>query len=282
MLEGHYARYGGLVAFLDESYRADPRDGEFPFYTVSATLVHSDALEETRRAYLDLGIGGWWHTAELYERGERWRIRDFIGLVAKQKTPILVAAQLHMLNNAPEQARRECLLQLCAHLADRDCRLVVYERRHAINERNSDASLFQKAKAFGLLPRTVNTFSGHPGAENLLWGPDLAGWAMRRHLALADSVWVKPLAPHVEVIDVSEASWVKKKKPESAAANDSGSESSAGLKDEGRYRSPGPSIAHHGRSEQAIFTSFHVTSKPLHDPVDLSLWLSVSFPGTTT
>lgn len=105
---------------------------------------------------------------------------------------------------------------------------------------------------------------------------------MRRHLALADSVWVKPLAPNVEVIDVSEVSYVKKKKPESAAANDSGSESSVGLKDEGRYRSSTTSIAHHGRSGQAIFTSFHATSKPLHDPVDLSLWLSANFPGTTT
>jgi hypothetical protein len=143
---------------------------------------------------------------------------------------------------------------------------------------NSDVALVQKARAPGLLPRTINTFSEHPGPKNLLWGPDLAGWAMWRHLALSDSVWVKPLAPHVEVINVSDGGSVKKKKPESAVANDSGyessnssnsSKSSVGLQDEGRCRSSSSSVAKVGGCEKNVFPVFDLTTRLLRNAADL-------------
>lgn len=277
MLQGLYSRHTGLVGFLDESYRSG-RDREFPFYTVTATVLDIEDLNEFRDDYLRTVGGHRWHTTERYSRGEKEKIREFIALLDHHKSELVVSVQVDIDNDDVEHARRECLVQLVSRLSTMGCTMVVYERRGDNKVRNADSALFSKAARDGFVPRNIRIFAGSPSAEELLWGPDLAGWALRRYVAINDAAWILPLIGACEVIDVSLGMALTKKRPEPAAAMDSGPGPSVGLKDEGKERSSGDIIARNGSKEKALFEIFPKISDPVHDPSSLKTWLLREFP----
>ncbi|MBO0926117.1 hypothetical protein J1G44_16695 [Cellulomonas sp. zg-ZUI199] len=47
----------GAVAFLDESYRARPVDGQPPFYSMSAVTFATDQLDHVREVLTDIAGG---------------------------------------------------------------------------------------------------------------------------------------------------------------------------------------------------------------------------------
>jgi len=277
MLQALYSRHRGLVGFLDESYRSG-RDNEFPFYTVTATVLDIEDLNPVRNDYLRTVGGHRWHTTEMYSRGEKEKIREFIALLAHHESKLVFSVQVEIDDDDVEHARRECLVQLVSLLSTMGCALVVYERRESNKVRNADSSLFSKAARNGFVARNIRIFAGSPSAEALLWGPDLAGWAMRRYVAINDAAWVLPLIGACEVIDASLGMSLTKKRPEPAAAMGSGPDPSVGLQDEGKERSSGLIMARNGNLEKRHFEIFPKISDPVHDPGLLKAWLLKEFP----
>ncbi|WP_138315005.1 hypothetical protein [Rhodoluna limnophila] len=277
MLQSLYARHRGLVGFIDESYRSN-RDEEFPFYTVTATILDVEDLIDFRDDYFSIVGGHRWHTTEMYKNGETEKIKDFIAVLANHESELVVSVQVEIEDDDLEHARRECLVQIVSRLSSMGCNLVVYERREDNKTRNADAALFSRASRDGLIPRNLRVFPGSPSAEKLLWGPDLAGWAMRRYVAMDEIDWVRPFINNCEVIDASLGMKLKKKGPQPAAAMGSGPDSSVGLKGEGKNRSSSKSIARFGAAEKTIFEIFPKISDPAHDPGLLGDWLLREFP----
>ena len=278
LLSQLYERNRSCVGFIDESYREGFSHDEFPFYTVTATVIAAEKLTELRADYVQ-NVGSWWHTTEMYAQKKTIEISDFIKLVASHEMQVVIAVQVQIENNDIEHARRECLVQVVAKLAQGGCNLVVYERREDNRSKNADTSLFAHAKAAGYVDRNLRLFAGHPAAEPLLWGLDLIGWALRRHLAVSDSQWIFPLLTRLEIIDASANTALKAKGPQPAAAKGSGPDSFVGLRGEGKNRSSDLSMPRFGDKENNLFAIFSSISQPLHQPEMLSNWLRSQYPN---
>lgn len=276
LLGNMYRRHKGLVSFIDESYSED-REGGSPFYLIAATVIEIDQLEHCREAYRRVVPSGRWHTTDANHSGEQRQIHDFIQVLSSHNSYLIAAIQLAIQSGALEHARRECLVQAVSALASSGCHFVVYERRETTKDRRLDESLFRKAKADGLISREIKTFAASPGSENLLWGADLAGWAVRRYITKGERLWFEPLLSSCEVIDVGENLSLKKKGPEPALAMDPGLGPSEGLFSDEKERSSLKSMTRITDNNQVIFSVFPKVSKPLHDPLDLSDWIRVQF-----
>lgn len=170
LLDGHYLRNKGPVGYIDESYRDSSRADEYPFYTMTATVIPAQDVCEFRDEYMFTAGGKWWHTTTMFQRKEVELIRRFSELLMSHGTTAIIAVQVYIKEGNMEHARRECLLQLIARLGNIGCNLVVYERREDNISRNADASLISKAKGSGFLSRQISVFAGDPGMEPLL-GP---------------------------------------------------------------------------------------------------------------
>jgi hypothetical protein len=278
LLSDLYRRHNGQVAFVDESYREAGRFGEFPFYTVTATLIPIENLKKLRLEFISIAGGSWWHTTDVYQRGDLDSMVEFLELIVSKDLRSLTSVQVSVRENDLELARRQCLIQTAVQLENFDCRLLVMERREDRSSRNADASLFTKAKASGLTPRNLITFAAHPAVEHLLWAPDLVGWAVRRHLAANDSAWARIVANQVEIIDVSGFWSLNAKGPEPAAAKGSGPGFSVDPKGEGRNRSSASSITRTQDFMQKNFQGFSKIRTPLLPPEVLSAWAIEAFP----
>ena len=278
ILKRLYVRHRGEVAFVDESYRDGATLGEFPFYTVTAVLISSKDLEQLRNSYIKVAEGSWWHTTDVFQNRELRAIRVFLEILVQQGTRALISVQVKVPNGDLELARRECLIQTAAHLEKRGCELLVYERREDRRSRNADESLFSRAKAAGLISRNLKTFAAHPAAEYLLWGPDLVGWAVRRHIAAKDSRWLKIILDQVEIIDASSERSLIAKGPEPAAAKGSGPDFSVDQKGEGRNRSSSLIMTRSKENQENVFDLFTKSVKPVHSPDELSTWIKTTFP----
>lgn len=280
MLQALYGRSRGSIGFVDESYRAMARDGP-AFYTVTATVVPAEALESTREDYASVVEASRWHTTEAYQAGLRETIMQFLGVLKTHDFPIMAGVQVDILASEIEHARRECLIQAVSAAVAAGCDVVVYERREDRKARNADESLFSRARRDGLLDRSLRVFAGSPGAEKLLWGPDLAGWALRRLMTTRERKWIGPLRNLLQIVDVSGSVALTRKRPQPAAAMGSGPDSPVGPWGEVRSRSSGPSIAHATDMRREISTVFATVATPVHNPANLSQWLHEQFPRRT-
>ena len=279
-LRNLYARESGFVGFIDESYRFH-REDEFPFYTVTALVMHVRDLDNYRAGYVDVAQGKRWHTTEMNKVGKQHQIKKFIAVVAQQNQQLVISIQLDIRDDDIEHARRECLVQAVSRLTQLGCNLVVYERREDNKKRNADIALFTRAKRDGFIPRNIKVFACGPSSENLLWGPDLVGWALRRYLATNESEWLEPLITMCEVIDASQEGLMTKG-PRPAAAMGPGPESSVDPEGEGKRRSSHSSMSQTADGEKPIFSIFSHIMPPTHNPTVLAAWLREQFPKQGT
>jgi hypothetical protein len=280
MLQAVYGRSRGLIGFVDESYRDSGSDG-LAFYTVTATVLPAETLESKREDYFAVVGESRWHTTDAYQTGLTGTIMEFLGVLETHGFPMMAALQVDILPGEMEHARRECLIQAVSRTVAAGCDVVVYERREDRKARNADESLFSRAKRDGLIDRSLRVFPGSPGAENLLWGPDLAGWALRRLVTMGDGKWIGPLHKSLEIVDASGSGALTRKRPQPAAAMGSGPDSSVGPRGEVKNRSSVESIAHAANIRQKISTLFTTVAPPVHDPAILSKWLHQQFPRRT-
>lgn len=279
LLESQYQINNAPVAFIDESYREEKRNDGYPFYTITATLIPATQLAQVRKDYLKFVGESRWHTTSSFLNGDDEKIIGFVELISKHRAELIVAVQVEIFENNLEHARRECLVQSLAHLQSLGCRLVVIERREDTKSRNADEALVTKAKGAGYINRNLRVMQSQPSAEQLLWGPDLVGWALRRYLALNEHAWISPLVESLQVIDASQAERLKEKRPAPAAAMGSGPASPVNLKGKVANRSSLKSMARPGDTFQSLSPLFSQILRPKHVPQELDLWLRNVFPN---
>lgn len=279
LLEDFYFRERGLVAFVDESYRGNERENEFPFYIVTGVLFEAASLAQARHELSKVAQGSYWHTTESY------RLKDFDGIhemaneVAKLAQALVVCVQLDIDQGSLETARRECLLQLTSSLTGIGGNLLVYETRNLVSKKNADASLFQRAKGVNLIPIGTRQVQSHPAVEPLLWAPDLTSWCFRQILTRSDQRWFENLLGLTHIVDVAASSPENEKRPETAAALNSGPALPGAPKEEKVDRSSLTSMPNYRRQLQDILHKFPKVLEPRLPPEELRAWLKKTFPN---
>jgi len=152
VLVRHYSENRGPIAFLDESYSADPHHGA-TFYIVSAVIVEPDQVNPLRDGLDELVPQAWWHTTdELQTVSGRTRAQELLAYLADGKEAVL-------------EQRRE-LRQRRADMAT---------RAHALNK--------------GLCGPAFRLIQVSPAHEHLLWLPDLTCSAYRRKILHGDQLY---------------------------------------------------------------------------------------------
>jgi hypothetical protein len=189
-----------------------------------------------------------------------------------------VTVQTAIVRNEIEHARRECMIQLALQLFELGCKCMVFERRRERQSQNSDSALFNRAKTAGLLSREAVVHFGHPSAECLLWGPDVVGWALRRYLALGETVWLEPLLQTLSFTDVSLQASLTAKGLQPAAANGYSPEESDDPEGEGIPRSSEDIMARYSEKGPATYPLITNLNSPALSPAVVNEWLRRDFP----
>jgi hypothetical protein len=279
LLSNYYDRQQGLVAFIDESTRGRERDQEFPFYILSAVIFRVEQLKELRAELVDSASGPFWHTTESYKHRDYSGIRRMSEAVANSWSSGLVALQVDIPEGNLELARRESLIQLSSLLLEIDCRLAIYEKRNTRALDAGDASVLNLARRDGWLRKGLALVGSRPAIEPLLWSPDLLCWGFRQLLTRRDSSWLRPFRQGLDVLDVSEVlSRRNEKRPETAAARNSGPVLPADQVGDRASRSSSKSMHHYQLQLQAISPMLPKLVGPGLPPDELRSWLEKTFP----
>jgi len=279
LLENYYDRQQGLVAFIDESTRGLERYEEFPFYILSAVIYRVEHLKELRAELVDSASGPFWHTTESYKNRDYSGIRKMSEAVARGWSSGLVAIQVDIPEGNLELARRESLIQLSSLLLDFDCKLAIYEKRNTRALDAGDASLLNLARRDGWLRKGLALVGSRPAIEPLLWSPDLLCWGFRQVLTRRDSSWLRPFSEGLKVLDVSKMLSRNEKRPETAAARNSGPVLPADQIGDRASRSSSHSMPHYQMQMQDISHMLPKLVGPRFPPDELRSWLKKTFPN---
>jgi hypothetical protein len=170
------------------------------------------------------------------------------------------------------------MYQLMRELEDRNCSMIVFERRSTRAQVNSDAALISKLSSSGYLSRSTRILASSPAAENLLFAPDLVAWSMRRLATSGELQWLRGLGKPVELVFISEPSRpsLKEKRPGPALAYP-GPGLSVDLKGEGISRSSAISFPHTPAFGQALAQLLVRTKEPMVEPALAGLQLAALF-----
>jgi hypothetical protein len=193
-LARHYADNRGAVAFLDESYNADPARGD-TFYVVSAVVAEAAQIVPLRDGLDELVPDGWWHTTDqlLTEPGRR-STRELLKYLAEGRETCVVThrRRLEAGDRDGENGRRAALRAVFAHLWERTAaqggqvKLAVLEERRELSQRRADMATRAEAISSGLCGAAFRLVQVSPADEHLLWLPDLACSAYRRNVVQGD------------------------------------------------------------------------------------------------
>ncbi|WP_245925376.1 hypothetical protein [Nocardia nova] len=192
-----YANARGPVAYLDESYQVPNADitTANTFYILTAVVVEFDQMEELRAGLVQIAEGNWWHTTNaLQEDDGREKTEDMLNFLGEGSEPSIIALQVPIGSDDldGEAARRACYRGVASQLAaGRDgcwepVDLLVLEERNQRALRGKDERNHREALADKLIPRGTRLLQTSPGAETLLWLPDLVSSAYRRSLTHRD------------------------------------------------------------------------------------------------
>lgn len=220
-LEQLYARSTGHVVFIDESFREPLRNDEHPFYAMSGVIVDRDQGSVVRDALMDIAGGRYWHTTESYRSAAGQNaIHELVDYLATAADWNIVTVQTSIRRDDRDMAiaRAETLTALTAEVTrgtgPSAARLLVMESR---NKRaypsgdRDDKETIARLRSAGMIDRQTTVHHTSPGREPLLWAPDLSAWAFRRHVALDDDRWFKPLESISTVVHVNGADVTQKR-----------------------------------------------------------------------
>jgi len=278
LLANYYERQQGFVAFIDESTRGQERREEFPFYILSAVIYRVEHLGGLRADLVGSASGNFWHTTESFKNGEYPRIRKMNEIVANGCTSGIVAIQVDIPNGNLEMARRESLIQLSSLLLGFGCKLAIYEKRNTRALDSGDASLVNLARRDGWLQNGLALVGSRPSIEPLLWSPDLLCWSFRQVLTRTDSTWLRPFSKVLEVLDVSGQLSRNEKRPETAAARNSGPVLPADHNGDRASRSSFPIMPSYQMKLQDILHKSPKFVEPPLPPDELRFWIQQNFP----
>ncbi|MBT2474663.1 hypothetical protein J7E68_08770 [Microbacterium sp. ISL-103] len=199
-LEAVYAQAKGtMAAFIDESYRTPAQAiGGNSFYVLTAVLFPLAKLDDIRKSLRTIVGPGRWHTTdEAQSEAGQARIIKMAAAVARAGA-VVVAIQnpIPTADKNAEAARGRCfevlLTQLCKSDSLHAQGLVVFERRRDTSQQKSDNQVINALRRSGKIPETLYVTPATPGDEPLLWAPDVASWAVRRHHTHEEDRFVQP------------------------------------------------------------------------------------------
>ena len=278
LLASYYAQQRNPVAFIDESFRGSERSSEFPFYLVSAVLVQPSALTKIRERYLAVVGSDFWHTTRAHKDREFESIERFTTEVDANSTSVSISLQLQLDPENLELARREAMLQLIDHLALSGCKLAVYEQRNTMSRNSSDASLVNKARKSGIGVGGIAVVGSITLIEAMMLGPYFVSWQFRQALTGRDFEGFTGFEEKAKIIDVSGLYFLNEKRPETAAARNSGPVSPAPHNEAKAIRSSISSMPNYQRQLQEILHMLPNFIAPPLPPWELRSWLKQTFP----
>lgn len=243
LLEGYLRRHHGPVAYIDESFQVPIGTPALGFYILAATIYHSSEIPAARDSLLLASDSARWHTTDEYHLGNFTGILRVASEVGSWATNSIVVLDEFGDEIDLEFSRKKCLSELIRQLEDRDCSMIVYERRSTRSHVNSDTALIAKLISSGLVSRSTRVLGSSPAAETLLWAPDIIAWSLRRIVTSCETKWLEAVNQTIEIVFISEPSkpLPKEKRPGPALA----------------YPGPGLSVDHRGegimRSSTGMF-----------------------------
>ena len=125
----------------------------------------------------------------------------------------------------------------------------------------------------------ITLVGSHPCIESLLWGPDLVSWCFRQTVTRSSREWFDRISKLTSIIDVSGAHYLNEKRPETAAALNSGPASPAAPLEVKVSRSSLEIVSHQELKKQEIFSNLESLLAPKIDPTELRAWLIGAFPN---
>jgi len=278
LLEGYLRRHHGPVAYIDESFQVPVGTPALGFYILAATIFRSAEIPAARDSLLLASDSARWHTTDEYHLGNFTGILRVASEVGNWASHSLAVFDEFGEKSNLESSRKRCMYQLIGELEDRNCSMIVYERRSTRAQVNSDSALISRLSSSGYLSRSTRVLGSSPAAENLLWSPDLIAWSIRRLITSGELQWLKGLGKPVELVFISEPSKppLKQKRPGSALAYP-GPGLSVDHRGEGISRSSPLSFPHTPAFGQALTQLLVTTKEPLVEPALAGLQLAALF-----
>ncbi len=189
VLQTHYARIGPEpVAYLDETYHVE-HDGRDRFYVMAAVVVIEKDRDPLRREIDRLVPSGWWHTTKALQTDEgREQARDLLQTFQVPDETCVIVDKIKVDDDDKDgtQARRAVLSRLlvAVHRPEDQIHdpapLAVVEQQREARANNSDRSVRRELLKSGAIAPTSALVAVSPGAEHLLWLPDLVCSAYRQ------------------------------------------------------------------------------------------------------
>ncbi|MCL3862981.1 hypothetical protein [Actinotalea sp. K2] len=219
-----YQRTPGTIAFVDESYRPQPRGGGAPFYSMSAVILAKDQLDHVREVLTDIAGSLYWHTTEAHEDGRASEITRMNRFLARetQWNVLTVDIPLAESNGAVERARSICLAAITREVTrgtgPNAVRLIVADRNRDEALNRSDQATVAQLRSLGDVDPNVALYHGRMGREPVLWAADTVSWSAYRNLSVDDGRWIEPLRDVLTVLDARTGRPVDMKQPQAAAA----------------------------------------------------------------
>jgi hypothetical protein len=217
-----YERVPGAVAFIDESYRARPRDDGWAFYAMSAVVFDVAAMVSVRLALTSIADGNYWHTTDEFQRGNSEAILKMTSFLvgASVGNVVSVEAPVKTPTN-PQQPREACLAalakELCRGEEPEAVRLLVLDanKEHAMNA--ADQRCIGRLRSTGVVDANTALYHAYMGSEPLLWAADTVSWSVYRALANDDMRWLYPLRDVITILEPQSGDALKMKQPQGSA-----------------------------------------------------------------
>jgi hypothetical protein len=212
------------VAFVDESYRANPLGSERAFYSMSAVTFAKEQLDHVREVLTDIAGGLYWHTTDANEAGRGQDIAHMTRFLARQSQWNIVTVETTITPGDDDLrvARSTCLAAISREV-QRGCgpdavRLIVADNNRLEQFNRDDQRTVSQLRSVGDINPNVALYHGRMGQEPLLWAADVVSWSAYRNLAIDDGRWIEPLRDVLTVLDARTGRPVDMKQPQAAAA----------------------------------------------------------------
>lgn len=221
-----YARTSGPVAFIDESYRTQPEQGERAFYSMSAVTFDQGDFVKIRADLRRAAGRNYWHSTEAFREGRFADISAMSDVVAThaQWNIVTIQVPVHAGEGAVLQARSNCLGAIAREVTRGAgagaVRLLVVDRNKDERLNRLDVDLLKHLRTTNRVARDVTVRHASMGAEPLLWAADVVSWSAYRTLAVGDQRWLAPIQEVLTVLNAETSLPLNMKQPQAAAASD--------------------------------------------------------------
>jgi hypothetical protein len=191
VLKVHYDRNGnGPVAYLDETYHVE-YDGRRRFYVMAAVVVLEHDRDPLRNELDEIVPSGWWHTTNQLRTDEgRDQARELLQTFRVPDETCVVVDKISVdpADKDGTRARGAVLGRLLSalHTAELGTHppvgLTIIEEHRTARINNYDRAVRADLIKSGLMADTAPLLAVSPGAEHLLWLPDLVCSAYRQKM----------------------------------------------------------------------------------------------------